>query len=131
MINSVSKRGSILEQPNRSRRVVQFGVFEAELQARELRKNGIKLHLQDQPFHVLAILLEHPGEIVTREELRKRVWPADTFVDFDNSLNAAINKIREVLAEAGQTCHDLGMAARRNRSWTFLRPWCGTWTSHC
>jgi len=73
--------------------LVRFGTFEVDLRAGELRKAGVKLKLTGQPFQVLAILLERPGQVVTREELQKRLWP-DTFVDFDHNLNAAINKIR-------------------------------------
>src|SRR3954468_15521675 len=84
---------------------VRFGPFEADLRELELRKRGIKVKLQGQPFQVLAILLRHAGETVTREELRSEVWPADTFVDFDHSLNTAINKIREVLGDSASSPH--------------------------
>lgn len=77
-------------------RYVRFGAFEADLRTRELRKNGVRLKFTGQPFHVLAILLERPGELVTREELQNRVWP-DTIVDVERNLNTAINKVREVL----------------------------------
>jgi len=70
-------------------RMVQFGVFEVDLRAGELRRNGSRVRLQEQPFQILALLLERPGEVVTRDQLRTRLWPADTFVDFDHSLNAA------------------------------------------
>ena len=85
------------------RRVVRFGVFEVDLQAGELRKSGVKIKLQEQPFQILAMLLERPGEVVTREELRERLWPADTFVDFDHGLNTAINKLREALGDSAET----------------------------
>ncbi len=85
-----------------SRQFVKFGVFEADLAARELRKNGAKIRLQDQPFQVLTLLLDNPGQVVTREELRQKLWPADTFVDFDNSMNTAINKIREALGDSAE-----------------------------
>ncbi len=62
---------------------IRFGVFEVDLQSRELRKQGFKVKLQEQPFHILLMLVERPGDIVTREEIQKRLWPADTFVDFD------------------------------------------------
>ena len=78
------------EKPN----VVRFGLFELDLQAGELRKGGVRIKLQDQPFQILAMLLERPGELVTREELQKRLWPSDTFVDFDLSLNSAVKKLR-------------------------------------
>jgi TolB-like protein/Tfp pilus assembly protein PilF len=85
-----------------SRSCLRFGVFEADLASRELRKNGNKIRLQDQPFQVLTLLLENRGQVVTREELRQKIWPADTFVDFDNSLNAAVNKIREALGDSAE-----------------------------
>src|ERR1700747_357763 len=71
---------------------LRFGVFEVNLRAGELRKHGLQVRLQQQPFQILAMLLEHPGEVVTREELQKKLWPADTFVDFDHGLNKAISK---------------------------------------
>src|SRR3979409_626161 len=85
--------------PNRKPR---FGAFEVDLRAGELHKHGIRLKLQGQPFHVLAVLLEHPGEVVTREELRQKLWPADTFVDFDTGLNSAVKKLRDVLADSAE-----------------------------
>jgi Tol biopolymer transport system component/DNA-binding winged helix-turn-helix (wHTH) protein len=80
-------------------RVVRFGAFEADLRTGELRKNGIRLKFGGQPFQVLAILLERPGDVVTREELQNRLWP-DTFVDVEHNLNTAVNKIREVLGDS-------------------------------
>src|SRR4029077_16077346 len=80
-------------------RVVRFGVFEADLQTGELHKNGVRVPMQGQLFQVCAILLSHPGELVTREELRQKVWPEDTFVDFDQALNTAIGKIRIALGD--------------------------------
>jgi DNA-binding winged helix-turn-helix (wHTH) protein len=81
--------------------VIRFATFEVDLQAQELRKGGLRLKLTGQPFQVLAILLEHPGQVVTREELQKRLWP-DTFVDVDHNLNTAINKIRETLGDSSE-----------------------------
>src|SRR2546427_12259750 len=89
-----------MESASRSVPVIRFGVFEVDLRGEELRKNGVKLRLRGQPFQILAMLLERPGEIVTREELQQRLWPGGTFVDFDHSLNTAINKIREVLGDS-------------------------------
>src|SRR5712692_2079466 len=80
--------------------LLRFGVFEANLSARELRKHGIRLKLRGQPFEILAILLEKPGEIVTREEIQKKLWPADTYVDFEHSLNTAVKKLRAVLGDS-------------------------------
>jgi DNA-binding winged helix-turn-helix (wHTH) protein len=76
-----------------------MGVFELDLHSGELRRNGLKVKLQEQPFQILAFLLQHPGEVVTREELRRRLWPADTFVDFEHSLNAAIKRLRDALGD--------------------------------
>ena len=93
--------------------LARFGVFEADLDARELRKNGQRLRLQEQPFAVLAVLLERAGQVITREELREKLWPADTFVDFDHSLNTAVNKIREVLGDSAASPRFVETLARR------------------
>jgi TolB-like protein/DNA-binding winged helix-turn-helix (wHTH) protein/Flp pilus assembly protein TadD len=90
-----------------------FGVFELDLRAGELRKHGLRIRLQEQPFQVLALLLEHPGEVVTREELQKKLWPADTFVDFDHGLNKAINKLREALDDSADSPRFVETVARR------------------
>ncbi|HKW57725.1 MAG TPA: winged helix-turn-helix domain-containing protein [Candidatus Acidoferrum sp.] len=82
-----------------SANVVRFDVFALDLRAAELYKSGRKIKLQVQPFHILAMLLEQPGELLTREELRRRLWPADTFVDFDHSLNTAVKKLRQALGD--------------------------------
>jgi len=89
-------------EKNVSLKAVRFGPFEADLRAGELRKHGVKLKLVGQPFEVLAMLLESPGQLVTREELRTRLWPTDTFVDFDHGLNAAVNKLRDALSESAE-----------------------------
>ena len=85
---------------NSSSSSIRFGTFELDLQTGELRHAGQKVKLQEQPFQVLAALLEYPGKIVTREELRSKLWPEDTFVDFDHSLNAAIKRLRDALSES-------------------------------
>src|SRR5437870_8276986 len=77
-----------------------FGAFEVDLEAGEVRKHGIRLKLQEQPFQVLALLLRRPGQVVTREELRTQLWSADTFVDFEHGLHSAINKLREALGDS-------------------------------
>ncbi len=82
---------------------VRFGPFEADLRAGELRKSGVKLRLTGQPFEILAMLLARPGEVVTREDLRHRLWPGDTFVDYEHSVNAAINKLREALSDSADS----------------------------
>jgi DNA-binding winged helix-turn-helix (wHTH) protein/tetratricopeptide (TPR) repeat protein len=81
----------------------RFGVFEVDLRAAELRKRGVRIKLQEQPFRILSLLLEHPGEVVTREELREKLWPAHTFVDFDRSLNKAMTKLRSALADSAES----------------------------
>ncbi len=94
-------------------RIVRFGVFEVDLRAGELRKHGLRIKLQEQPFQVLAMLLERAGEIVTREEMQKKLWPSDTFVDFDHGLNKAINKIREALGDSADSPRYIETLARR------------------
>ncbi|HZQ20225.1 MAG TPA: winged helix-turn-helix domain-containing protein [Terriglobales bacterium] len=93
--------------------VARFGIFEVDLDAHELRKQGRRLRLQDQPFAVLVLLLERAGETVLREELRQKLWPADTFGDFDHSLNTAINKIREALGDSASSPRFVETLARR------------------
>src|SRR5258708_34666644 len=92
---------------------LRFGVFELDPRAGELRKHGLRVRLQEQPFQVLAMLLEHSGEVLTREELQRKLWPADTFVDFDNGLNKAINKIREALSDSADSPRFVETVARR------------------
>src|SRR5215470_6887420 len=92
---------------------LRFDVFAVDVRAGELRRNGAKLKLQEQPFQVLCALLERPGEVVTREELRSRLWPADTFVDFDHGLNAAIKRLRDALGESAETPVFVETLARR------------------
>jgi TolB-like protein/DNA-binding winged helix-turn-helix (wHTH) protein/Flp pilus assembly protein TadD len=92
---------------------LSFGVFELDLRAGELRKHGLRIRLQEQPFQVLAMLLEHPGEVVTREELQKKLWPADTFVDFDHGVNKAVNKLREALGDSAESPRFVETVARR------------------
>jgi cholera toxin transcriptional activator len=101
-------------------RVVRFGVFEVDLAAGELRKSGVRIRLQEQPFQVLAFLLERPGEVVTREEIQQKLWPADTFVDFDHSLNTAVNKLREALGDSASSPRYVETLARRG--YRFLAP---------
>jgi DNA-binding winged helix-turn-helix (wHTH) protein len=106
--------------PQNNRRVARFGVFELDLSVGELRKSGAKLRLQEQPFQVLALLLERAGEVVTREELRQKLWPSDTFVDFDHSLNTAINKVREALGDSASSPRYVETLARRG--YRFIAP---------
>jgi cholera toxin transcriptional activator len=106
--------------PPNHNRIARFGVFEVDLGAGELRKSGVKLRLQEQPFQVLALLLQHAGEVVTREELRQKLWPSDTFVDFDHSLNTAINKVREALGDSASSPRYVETLARRG--YRFIAP---------
>jgi DNA-binding winged helix-turn-helix (wHTH) protein/Tol biopolymer transport system component len=98
----------------------RFGIFEVDLRAGELRRNGMRVKLQDQPFQILALLLERPGEVITREEVRNRLWPADTFVDFDHSLNAAVRRLRDALGDSAENPTFVETVARRG--YRFLAP---------
>jgi DNA-binding winged helix-turn-helix (wHTH) protein len=109
-----------MEMTHRMGKLVRFGLFELDLRAGELRKNGVKIKLQEQPFQILAMLLEHPGEIVRREELQQKLWSNDTFVDFDNSLSKAINKIREALGDFADNPRFVETMARRG--YRFIAP---------
>ena len=103
---------------------VFFGVFEVDLKACELRKHGLRIKLPEQPFQVLVVLLEKPGEIVTREELRNRLWPGDTFVDFDHGLNNAVMRLREVLGDASENPRFVETIPRRG--YRFIAPVIGS-----
>jgi len=100
--------------------VLRFGVFEVNLRAGEVRRQGVKIKLQDQPFHVLAMLLERPGELVTREELRDRIWPAGIYLDYEKSVSKAINKIREALGDSSENPRFIETLPRRG--YRFLGP---------
>src|SRR5271168_2802163 len=102
-----------MNEGNSPRGRMHFGVFELDLRAGELRKYGLKVRLQEQPFQILAMLVEHAGEVVTREELQRKLWPADTFVDFDHGLNKAINKIREALGDSAESPRFIETVTRR------------------
>src|SRR5713101_562589 len=101
-------------------RIVRFGTFEADLGARELRKSGVRIKLHAQQFEVLALLLERPGEVIPREELRQRLWPTDTFVDFDHGVNTAINRLREALGDSAENPRFVGTIPRRG--YRFVAP---------
>lgn len=101
-------------------KIYRFGLFEADATAGELRKKGLKLRLQEQPFQILVALLERPGQIVTREELCQRLWPDGTFVDFDHSLNTAIAKLRDALDDSANNPRFVETLARRG--YRFLAP---------
>jgi DNA-binding winged helix-turn-helix (wHTH) protein/tetratricopeptide (TPR) repeat protein len=99
---------------------VRFGAFEVDLRSGELHKHGIKIKLHDQPFQVLAALLEHPGELVTREHLHQKLWPADTFVDFDVGLNSAIKRLRDALGDSAEEPRYIETLPRRG--YRFIAP---------
>jgi TolB-like protein/DNA-binding winged helix-turn-helix (wHTH) protein/Tfp pilus assembly protein PilF len=109
-----------MEPDHRSPRTARFGVFEAVLEAGELRKHGFRQKLSEQPFQILAMLLERPGEIVSREELRELLWPRDTFVDFDHGLNNAVMKLREVLGDSSE--HPRFIETLPRRGYRFIAP---------
>ena len=96
-----------------SRAVIRFDVFEVDTESRELRKQGVKVKLQEQPFQVLLVLLEHPGKVASREELQQRIWPSDTFVDFDRGLYNAIKKLRESLDDSAESPRFVETLSRR------------------
>jgi DNA-binding winged helix-turn-helix (wHTH) protein len=93
--------------------LVRFAQFELDSRAGELRKEGRRIKLQEQPLQILAMLLERPGELVTREELRQKLWPADTFVDFDHGLNSAVARLREALNDSAQCPKYIETVTRR------------------
>jgi len=99
---------------------VRFGVFEADLKTGELRKHGLKIKLQQQPFQILVTLLERPGEVVTRQDLRLKLWPVDTHVDFYSSLKTAINKVREALGDSAENPRFIETLNRRG--YRFIAP---------
>jgi DNA-binding winged helix-turn-helix (wHTH) protein len=105
---------------NREATLLRFGVFEVDLASGELRKNGARIRLQEQPFQVLAALLENAGQVVTRDDLREKIWPADTFVDFDHSMNTAVNKVREALGDSASSPRFVETVARRG--YRFIAP---------
>lgn len=103
-----------------ARRLIRFGVFELDLRSGELRKSGARLNLQQQPLQLLTVLLEQPGELVTREALRKRLWPDDTFVDFEHGLNAAVRRLRDALGDSPQSPRFIETLPRRG--YRFVAP---------
>lgn len=102
------------------KKIFRFGVFEADVSTGELRKAGIRMRLQEQPFQVLVLFLERPGEVISRDEIQKKLWPSGTFVDFDHSLNTIINKIREALNDSASNPRFVETLAKRG--YRFLAP---------
>jgi TolB-like protein/DNA-binding winged helix-turn-helix (wHTH) protein/tetratricopeptide (TPR) repeat protein len=107
-------------ESSKSPPIVRFGIYEADLAAGELRKNGLKVKLQGKPFEIMTLLLEHPGEVVSREQLHKRLWPADTFVDFDHGLNNAMNKLRYALGDSADNSRFIATVG--GRGYRFIAP---------
>lgn len=109
-----------MEAISQSHRTLRFGVFDVDLRTAELRKHGVRIRLEEQPFHILTLLLECPGELVTREELRQKLWSADTFVDFDRSLNKAMSKLRLALGDSAESPRYIETLHRRG--YRFIAP---------
>src|ERR1700726_3485237 len=109
-----------MQHTSHASKMVRCGVFEIDLKAFELRKHGLRLKLAEQPFQILAILLEQPGEVITRDELRERLWPGDTFVDFDHGLNNAVMRLREVLGDSPENPRFIETLPRRG--YRFIAP---------
>ena len=103
--------------PTRPQTVVRFGLFEAELRAGELRKSGVRVKIQDLPFRALRLLLDHPNEVVTREELRQELWPQDVFVDFDRGISSAIKRLRDALGDSADNPIFVETIDRRGYRW--------------
>jgi DNA-binding winged helix-turn-helix (wHTH) protein len=101
-------------------RIFHFGAFEADAEAGELRKAGLKVKLQQQPYQVLLKLLENSGEVVTREELRNYLWGSETFVDFEHGLNRAVNRVREALGDSAD--HPRYVETLPGRGYRFIAP---------
>jgi len=101
-------------EPNQTPRVLRFGAFDVDLRACQLRKHGLKIKLQGQTFDILNVFLENPGQLVTRDDLRRRMWPDGTFVDFGNSLNTAVNKLREALGDSASNPRYVETLPRRD-----------------
>ena len=100
--------------------LVRFGIFEVDPRSGELRRNGAKVRLQEQPLQILLTLLGRPGQLVTRDELRTRLWPDDTFVDFDHSINTAVRRLRDALGDSAESPRFVETVARRG--YRFLAP---------
>src|SRR5215203_4681014 len=100
--------------------LVRFGVFELDLNTGELRKAGARINLPEQPFQVLEALLQRPGDLVSRDELRQRLWPGETFVDFDQGLNAAVRRLRDALGDSAHTPRFVETLPRRGHR--FIAP---------
>jgi serine/threonine protein kinase/Tfp pilus assembly protein PilF len=112
-----------MREPLEGMRLVRFEAFEVNLTTGEVRKHGIRLKVQDQPFQVLVMLLARPGKLVTRDEIRQRLWPSGTFVDFDNGLNTALSRLREALGDSAESPRYIETLARRGYRWMVPVDW--------
>src|SRR5690349_3747192 len=97
--------------------LIRFGVFEADLRAGELRRNGVRVRLQDLPFRALRLLLSRPGEVVTREEFRQALWPSDIFVDFEQGVSSAVMRLRDALRDSADNPIFIETIERRGYRW--------------
>jgi cholera toxin transcriptional activator len=113
-------RGESMEPAPRESRILRFGVFEVDLQVGQLRKSGMRQKLAAQPFGVLRVLLERPQQLITREELRQRIWPKDTFVDYELALKKAVSHIRNVLGDSAENPRFIETLSRRG--YRFIAP---------
>jgi DNA-binding winged helix-turn-helix (wHTH) protein len=102
-----------MERPGPKTKLVRFGLFEADLNGRSLNKDGLRIRIQEQPFQILVLLLERPGEVVTRESIRQQLWPADTYVAFDDGLNTAMKKLRLALGDSSDNPRFIETIPRR------------------
>src|SRR4029450_1626671 len=109
-----------MEAQKREKRLMRFGSFELDLQSRELRNGSTTVRLQEQPFEILRLMLERAGDVVTRDELRQRLWPNGTFVDFEHSLNAAIKRLRAALGDDAD--HPMFVETLPRRGYRFIAP---------
>ena len=109
-----------MQAPSPPTDIVHFGIFQIDLKARELHKAGVKVKLQEQPFRVLALLVDRAGQVVTREELQEKIWPTDAYVAFDQGLNNAIKKVRDALGDSADSPRFIETLARRG--YRFVAP---------
>lgn len=100
--------------------IIRFGVFEADLRVGELRKSGARIRVQEQPFQILVMLLQRPAEVVSREELRQKLWPGDTFVDFEHGVNSAVARLRDLLGDSADSPRYIETLPRRG--YRFIAP---------
>ena len=113
-----------MRSPQVSSVPVRFGVFEADLRAGELRRNGVRFRLQDLPFRALTLLLSRPGEVITRQEFREALWPADIFVDFEQGISSAVMRLRDALGDSADNPIFIETIERRGYRW--ISPTCSS-----